>query len=315
MRCRLSHRARPDQIRRAGHRSVERYDASEREPVTSICRVTSSTRRGTRPCSTVDNDRPYRLVLWLVVRLAGVVSAPATGIAAFAVDRGGSRTFELESAPRLRAASVIKPLLFWAGAASESFAGDHASWTVLAEPGITTSDNEATAALWSRVGEEPLLAWLNERIGLSWHTDGDGEHPCLRVMVTADELARGYAALAADATDAALQVCRWMRGVRAEQTFGLKRVAAEALDVAEGVVAVKCGWFGGECAHAVVLVEDQERTVGSVVTTYRPADEASRSAAQDASGDDGRLVALHDVLAGEPIRSAARRALIVAANL
>ena len=216
----------------------------------------------------------------------------------------------------MRGASVIKPLLFWAGAASESFAGDHASWTALAEPGITTSNNEAAAALWSRVGEEPLLAWLNQRTGLSWHADGSGgEHPSLRVMVTAGELARGYAALAADDTDAALQVRRWMRGIRAEQGFGLRGVAAEALDVAEGLVGIKCGWFGGDRAHAVVLVEDQGRTVGSVVTTCRPADETTRTAAQAESGDDGRLVALHDALAGDPIRSATRRALLVATNL
>jgi hypothetical protein len=240
--------------------------------------------------------------------------APATGIAAFAVDDGGSRTWELESAPRLRAASVVKPLLFWAGATAESFAGDRAGWAALGQPGITTSDNEATAALWSRVGGERLLAWLDERTGVTWHTAGEGEHPSLRVMVTAGELARAYAALASDRTDVALQVRGWMRAVRAEQTFGVRGVAAEALAVEEAVVGVKCGWFGAERAHAVVMVEDEQRTVGSVVTALLSPDAAGRAAAHEASSDDGRLVAVHDALAGEALRSATRRALLLAAT-
>jgi hypothetical protein len=222
---------------------------------------------------------------------------------------------ELEYAPRLRAASVVKPLLFWAGATSESFAGDRACWAAFAEPGIARSDNEATAALWLRVGGEPLLAWLNERTGVTWYADGEGEHPSLRVMVTAGELARAYAALGADDSDAALGVRRWMRAVRADQTFGVRGVAAEALGVEEAVVGVKCGWFGAERAHAVVMVEDERRTVGSVVMTFRSPDAASRAAAREASGDDGRLVAVHDAIAGETLRSATRRALLLAATL
>jgi hypothetical protein len=238
-----------------------------------------------------------------------------TGTAALAVGRGGGRTLELDPAPRVRGASVVKPLLCWAGAALEPFAGDRGTWKTLARPAIITSDNAATAELWSRVGEEPLLSWLNERAGLSWCTDGDGEHPSLRVMVTAGELARGYAALAADESDDAVLVRGWMRAVRPEQTFGLREVAAEALGVDPASIGIKCGWFGGERAHAVVLVEHDMTVVGSVVTTHRAPDEVSRATAPRASGDDRRLVALHDERFGDAIRSATRRVLLVAAAL
>jgi hypothetical protein len=149
-----------------------------------------------------------------------------------------------------------------------------------------------------------------------WRSDdGAGEHPSLRVSVTAHELARGYAGLAADASDAAVQVRRWMRGVRADQSFGLRAVAAAALGVDEAAVGVKCGWFGGARAHAVVLVELQRRTLGAVVMTQLTPDAEARAAARAARGDDAALVALHDALAGDAIRAAIRRALVVASTL
>lgn len=247
--------------------------------------------------------------------MSSPITAPTTGTAAFAVDNKGRRTVELEPAPRVRSASVIKPLLFWAAAALGPFADDRAVWEELAAPGITTSDNDATAALWSRVGEKPLLNWLNERAATSWCTAGAGEHPTLRVMVTGGELARAYAALGADDSAPAAQVRRWLRAVPPEQAFGLREVAAELRGVEAASVGIKCGWFGGERAHAVVLVEHELKTIGAVVTSSRPQDAIGHAAAQQASGDDGRLAALHDELFGRVIRSAARRALLVAAML
>jgi hypothetical protein len=242
--------------------------------------------------------------------------APAIGIAAFAVSDGGSsRTLELQPAPRVRAASVIKPLLAWVAATSTDVAQDDAEWEVLARPAVTISDNSATAALWTRHGEEGLLASLNVRTGLAWDVDGDGEHPALRIMVTAGELARAYAALASDRTDFGIQLRQWMREVPPEQTFGVRRVACDTLPIEEGAVGVKCGWFGRERAHAIVLVETGGRAIGAAVTTSCSTDEASRAAVQHAIGNDTKLAAAHDALAGDDIRSAVRRALLVAREL
>jgi len=243
------------------------------------------------------------------------MAGPAIGIAALAVDHAGSRTRELQPAPRVRAASVVKPLLAWGAANCGPFANDRTAWEVLARPGVTTSDNKATAALWSRSGGERLVASLNDRLGLGWHVEGDGEHPSLRLMVTAGELARAYAALASDDTDVGSQLRQWMCEVPTEQTFGLRRVACDTLAVEEGAVGVKCGWFGGERAHAIVLVETQGRTVGAAVTTSWSPDAATRAAVRAAIGHDMKLAAAHDILAGEDIRSATRRALLVASEL
>lgn len=246
---------------------------------------------------------------------AGVATAPTVCAAAFIVDHRGSRTAELDRGARVRGASVLKPLLCWAASRLEPFAGDRAAWAALTEPAITTSDNEALAALWDEVGEAPLLGWLNERLTLGWHVGGAGEHPALRVMVTAGELAQAYAALAADRAAEAAQVRRWMRAVVPEQSFGLRKVAAGALGVERALVGVKCGWFGAERAHAVVMIEDEARAIGAAITCVRSPDAASRAAAQEAAADQRRLVNLHDALFGRAIRSPARRALVVASTL
>jgi hypothetical protein len=237
------------------------------------------------------------------------------GIAAFAVDRSGRRCLEIEEAPRARGASVVKPLLFWVGATAEPFATNSASWAAIARPAVTVSDNDATAALWSRVGERRLLAALEDRAGVRWRTGGDGEHPALRVMVTAGELACTYAAFASDESDEAGLLRRWMRDVPTEQTFGVRRVACEALGVPERTVGVKCGWFGLERAHAVVLVALPNRSVGAAITTVHPSDPESRAQVQEMGGNDTALVAAHDAVAGPSIRSATRRALELATEL
>jgi hypothetical protein len=180
---------------------------------------------------------------------------------------------------------------------------------------VTISDNDAMAELWARAGEDRLLASLNERLGTRWGIDGDGEHPALRVMVTADELAHAYAELAADRASASIQVRRWMCEVPLEQTFGLRSVACGILGVEDGAVGVKCGWFGGERAHAILLVEAQRRIVGAAITTTRAPDPITRAAVQAAVGDDARLAAVHDEAAGDHVRSGVRRALLAVADL
>jgi len=243
------------------------------------------------------------------------MAAPAVGIAAFAVDCAGTRTVELQSTLQVRGASVLKPLLAWTAASCGALAKDRAAWEILARPAVTISDNVATAALWSRVGEEQLLGALNDRVGMAWQVHGEGEHPSLRVLVTAGELARAYAALASDDSDVGRQVREWMCQVPIEQTFGLRRAVCETLGVEPAAVGVKCGWFGGERAHAVVLVDTRDRTVGAIATTtWRPT-AATRAAVRNAIGSDMKLAAAHEYLVGEEIRAAIHRALVAADEL
>ena len=123
-------------------------------------------------------------------------TSPSIGLVAFAVDRHGERSEEIDAAPPVRGASVVKPLLVWVGAGVEPFASDRERWEAIGRPAVTVSDNEATAVLWSTAGGEHLLTELTDRAGVAWSPAGDGEHPALRLMVTAGELARAYLRLA-----------------------------------------------------------------------------------------------------------------------
>lgn len=235
-------------------------------------------------------------------------------MAAFAVDGAGLRTVELQSGRELRAASVLKPLLAWVAGSSLRMA-DAALWELLGRRAVVFSDNKATATLWSLCGEDQLLAGLNDRVGESWCIAGDGEHPSLRVMVTAHEVASAFAILASEDTDVASKVRGWMREVPTTLSFGVRPIASATLAVESRAVGVKCGWFGGERAHAVVVVETPGRTVGATVTTSISPDDATRDAVRQASGDDTMLVAVHDRVVGDEIREAVRYALAAASEL
>lgn len=244
------------------------------------------------------------------------MSPPLTiGITAFAVDDAGERRSELQRAPRVRAASMAKPLLFWAAASVEPFANDQTTWEALARPAVTVSDNGATAELWSRAGEGPLLASIERLTGVTWRTDADGEHEALRLLVTAEEVASVYSAFTRDRGEAARQLRTWMREVPEEQTFGLRDVAAATLGIPPTAVGVKCGWFGGERAHAAVVADVDDAVLGVVVTTTRPPDAATRRACARAAGSTTELVAIHEELAGSSIRRAAGRGLELAGSL
>lgn len=141
-------------------------------------------------------------------KLAGVSIPPVVDIAAFSAGDGGAVTVEVQAGRRVRGASVVKPLLMWVAADLGGFARDRDAWETLARPAITTSDNDATAAVWSRAGADRLLAELHQRTGVTWRPEGAGEHPSLRLLVTATELARAHAALAANPGDAARDVRR-----------------------------------------------------------------------------------------------------------
>ena len=231
------------------------------------------------------------------------------GLAVLSTELDGGRT--LLDAPRVRAASIVKPLLAWATASMPPFAGSPETWTSLAQPAITMSDNAATAELWARAGGERTLTALQERAGVRWEVDDrGGEHESLRLLVTAGEVASAYRALVDDPSDAGLAVRRWMREVPAVQTFGLRPVARDALAVPESSVGVKCGWFGGERVHAVVLLDLPDRTIGAVCTTDHVPDDDTVAAVRGASGDDTALAGVHDAVAGPTIRAAIRSALV-----
>lgn len=242
-------------------------------------------------------------------------AALTVGIAAFAVDGAGARSSELQPAPRVRAASMTKPLFFWAASTVEPFATDHAAWGALARPAVTVSDNDATAELWSRVGGAGLLAVIADLSGVAWTTDRDGEHEALRLLVTAGEVATAYASFALDESHAAQQLRRWMREVPEEQTFGIREVAGATLRVPLVSIGVKCGWFGGARAHAAVVADVENSVLGAVVTTSRPSDVTSRKACELAAGNNTKLVAVHEQFAGPSIRFAVARALEFAASL
>jgi hypothetical protein len=209
---------------------------------------------------------------------------------------------------------VLKPLLFWAGAAAQPFVVDRAAWAALAQPAVTHSENDPTAQLWSRVGERQLLATIRERTGIGWRTERSGAQAWRRVLITAHELALAYAAFAADDGDAAMQLRAWMRDVPAEQTFGARQVACDVLDVADASVGVKCGWFAVVRTHAVTLVELPDRTLGAAVT-FRPQDPAGRAAYAAAHGSGAQVLAVHDAFAGPSVRSGIRQGLEAAAAL
>lgn len=216
---------------------------------------------------------------------------------------------------RLRCASLLKPLLFWVGA--DAFA-DEASWEAAAAPAVTVSANPPTIALWELVGGDELLARMAALTGDAWPLDPGGRRSFGRVLVTAPQVARAYAALAQAARDGDQRAARllgWMRRVPERQTFGARAAAADALGVGEDAVAVKTGWFFDDDesrvrTHAVTVSETGDGTLrGSAVLTAVPAPEGlhERYARDYVEGDE--LLPTHRALAGDLIAAATYAAL------
>jgi hypothetical protein len=185
----------------------------------------------------------------------------------------------------VRCASVLKPLYFWAAASLPACSGDHEAWARLAEPAVARSANEPTVAIWERCGARALLDAIARLTGVRWRSDPTAVRSFGRVLVTADGVARAYAALAvaARAEDPiAARLLGWMRAVPERQTFGARAAAAERLAVAPHEVAVKTGWFidADETAlrtHAVTIALAPDGTVrGTAVLTALPVSEAVR---------------------------------------
>lgn len=188
--------------------------------------------------------------------------------------------------PRLRCASVLKPLYFWAASTLPAFRDDPEGWADLAQPAVTASANDPTVSIWRSCGPDALLDGIARLTGVQWHPDPSAERSFGRVLVGADEVARAYAALAASAwseDQAARRLLGWMREVPERQTFGARSAAAHALRVAEADVGVKTGWSidADETAlrtHAVTITVTADGTArGSAVLTALPVDETLRA--------------------------------------
>jgi hypothetical protein len=180
-----------------------------------------------------------------------------------------------QPAQRVRCASVLKPLYFWAASTLPAFRDDADGWAELAEPAVTVSANDPTVAIWQSCGPDALLDAIAALTGVHWKSDPSAERSFGRVLVRADEVARAYAALAVSAwsEDAAPgRLLAWMRAVPDRQTFGARAAAAQALGVGGPDVGVKTGWY-------VDADETALRTHAVTVTVTGTADGPARGTA------------------------------------
>jgi hypothetical protein len=248
-----------------------------------------------------------------------VARVPLVQSAAFVVRDGQARIATAPGpAEPLRCASLLKPLLFWAGAGAGVFAGRDA-WARDASAAVARSANDPTVALWDACGGQRLLARLAERTQRSWTLEPGGARSFGRVLITAADAAAGYAALARAARsggdDDAAHLLAWMRSVPERQTFGARRAAAEQLGVPAGAVAVKCGWFCAEDetwlrTHAVTVTDTPDGCVrGSAVLTAIDAPAALRAPYAEAYVDGDEVLDHHWELAADTIATATRAAL------
>jgi hypothetical protein len=146
---------------------------------------------------------------------------------------------------RVRCASVLKPLYFWAASTLPAFCDDPARWAELADPAVTLSANDPTVSIWQSCGPEALLDAIARLTGVRLRSDPTAQRSFGRVLVHADEVASAYAALAvaARSEETAARLLGWMRQVPERQTFGARAAAADRLGVDSTEVGVKTGWY------------------------------------------------------------------------
>ena len=215
-----------------------------------------------------------------------------------------------QPAVRVRCASVLKPIYFWAASTLPAFRDDVDGWAELAEPAVTASSNDPTVAIWQECTPDALLDAIARLTGVRWQSDRSAERSFGRVLVHAEEVARAYAALAVAAWSedaAAGRVLGWMRAVPDRQTFGARTAAAHALGVRHAEVGVKAGWYidADETAlrtHAVTVTVTGDGTArGSAVLTALPVDEPIRTeyATTYVQGDE--VLPIHWDVAAETI--------------
>jgi hypothetical protein len=227
---------------------------------------------------------------------------------------GAERLTSAGNAERLRCASLLKPLLFWAAGQLEPFSAHTERWAQLAREGVVVSANDPTVEAWRLCGGERLLGWLSERTGIRLPLEPGGERSFGRILVTASDVARAYAALARADDEHAARVLDWMCQVPAHQTFGVRDPLVERLSVPPTRVAVKCGWFLDADerrirTHVAAIAQIPSGQVLTVVLSALPVDEPTRGtyAARYQSGEE--VLPIHEVLAGCTLRAATRQAL------
>jgi hypothetical protein len=212
--------------------------------------------------------------------------------------------------PRVRCASVLKPLYFWAASTLPAFRDAPDRWAELAEPAVTKSANDPTVAIWRSCGPDALLDAIARLTGVTWQSDPSAERSFGRVLVRADEVARAYAALAVSASSeaaAAGQLLGWMRAVPDRQTFGARTAAAQVLGIHPGQVGVKTGWYvdADETAlrtHAVTVTVSADGTGrGTAVLTALPVSETVRAAYATAYVHGEEVLPIHWDVAAETI--------------
>jgi hypothetical protein len=208
-------------------------------------------------------------------------------------------------AQRMRCASVLKPLLFWIGADLGAFA-HRGDWARDAQPAVVLSANDPAVALWRTYGAMALLTGLAARTGRTWPLEPGGARSFGRVLISAEDLAVAYAALALageQGDDVAAQLLDWMRAVPERQTFGARSAAAGLLAVPGMAVGVKSGWFCDPDetrlrTHAVTVTGMPDGSaVGSAVLSAVDAAPAQRRAYTEAYRTGDEVLAYHWELA------------------
>jgi hypothetical protein len=221
---------------------------------------------------------------------------------------------------RLRCASLLKPLLFWAAAGLQPYATAPDEWERLARDAITVSANDPTAHVWRACGAEALLDAVAARTAVALPLEAGGARSFGRVLVTADDVARSYARLAVSAERAAVLVRRWMLAVPDRQTFGVRPLLARRLRLPGSAVAVKSGWFCDTDeqrirTHVVTMTATAAGVVGTVVLTAIPAGAAVRRAYSGVYRTGEEVLGLHEQHAGAILRAASEQAAAAALAL
>jgi hypothetical protein len=218
---------------------------------------------------------------------------------------------------RLRCASLLKPLLCWAAATLAPYVTAPAEWERLAHDAVAVSANEPAARMWEACGADTLLDALAHKTAVRLPLECGGTRSFGRVLITADDVARGYARLAASGDTAAGLVRRWMLDVPDRQTFAVRPLVARRLGVAASHVAVKAGWFCDTDeqrirTHVVTMTATDAGIVGTVVLTALPAGDAVRRAYTAAYRDGDEVLGLHEQHAGPTVRKATEQAAAAA---
>jgi hypothetical protein len=217
------------------------------------------------------------------------------------------------SQERLRCASVLKPLLFWAAGGLEPFGSESVRWKRLAMEAVTVSANGPTVEMWDACGGRSLLDALAAKTDVVVQLAPGGSRAFGRVLVAASDVSQAYARLAGSEERVPGRLLAWMREVPDRQTFGVRPAIARQLDVPPSSVAVKCGWFCDSDetrlrTQVVTVTTTPIAVVGTVVLTAIPIDESTRRTYADTYREGDEVLGVHERVAGATLRAATEAA-------